>query len=282
MCCSVSESSMSNTLIYVGEGQRDNKLVHVIAYQNKAENLSNGPNAMVIPFPAGVPMNEQNVIDTSNFKSFLSDITEATRRSRRRSASFSKSMMLGNSCDEALVFDVGSYTVVLADSVEKVSAAMNRVTEKKRPIISEEFLIGYGKLYPDQPIAVCCWNGSIEAEPLLWWYEPKNSEVLFVPTMDAHDGKSPNVEMNVYTDHNISAGSSVYSSSADQVNYSEELPAHVVGLLPSHVHGTKIQRSMKNGDMFIKTSQLITDNVIASRGVNFETSKSEVRLDGWS
>jgi len=35
-------------------------------------------------------------------------------------------------------------------------------------------------------------SGYVDAEPLLWWYEPSDEENLFIPTMDAHDGGPPN------------------------------------------------------------------------------------------
>lgn len=283
MCCSVDVSVMSNTLIYVGEGQRDGKLVHVVAYQNKAENMSSKPNAMVLPFPTSVPMNEQNVIDTSKFKSFLTDIAEATKRRRRSAYLGSKGAVAAGSDDDALVFDVGSYTVVLAESVGKIGKALERVPENRRPTISNQFLLGYYKLYPNQPIAVCCWDGSIEAEPLLWWYEPKDTKNFFVPTMDSHDGGAPDINALVYRDHIISTGSTVNDNKdADEVYYTDKLPDNVADLLPQRVFGGKIKRTMTNGDMFIKTGQLPTGNVLVSRGISAEQATSEIRLDGWA
>src|SRR5689334_16907226 len=77
MCCTFEKSEMSNTRIYVGEAVRQSKLVHVLAYQNNA--ISKGPNAMVLPFPTDVKLSQENVIDTTKFKTFLEDISEASR-----------------------------------------------------------------------------------------------------------------------------------------------------------------------------------------------------------
>jgi hypothetical protein len=258
MCCTFTASEMSDTRIYVGEAKRQGKLVHVLAYQNAA--LTRGPNAMVIPFPTETRMGEENVIDTRNFKSFLKDIGEASRHITK-GFSGRRGMTLGAAsfnCDSlAEVFDVGSYTVILADNVFQIPEALARVSAEKRPSVTTDFLIGYGELYPDQPIAVCCWNGSIEAEPLMWWYEPVNNQQLFIPTMDAHDGKAPKVGARVYTDHLISVGSTD-GNMGNKVHYSQakQIPADVKDLLPLHVHGKKLEQSLPNGDCFVKAGTL--------------------------
>jgi hypothetical protein len=72
-------SVLSNTLVYSGLGRRDNKDVHVIAYQNTANNTSSKPNSMILPFPTSVEMTEDNIIDTRAFPKFLKNITNATK-----------------------------------------------------------------------------------------------------------------------------------------------------------------------------------------------------------
>jgi hypothetical protein len=51
------------------------------------------------------------------------------------------------------VFYVGSYTVILAENVKQIPEALTRVAVSKRPKISSNFLIGFDKLYPGQPVA---------------------------------------------------------------------------------------------------------------------------------
>jgi hypothetical protein len=257
MCCTFTRSEMSNTRIYVGEAQRQGKLVHVLAYQNTA--ISKGPNAMVLPFPTETRMGQENVIDTRKFKNFLKDIGEATRhqtKGMRRG-----SMMLGSrgmdSDSLAEVFDVGSYTVVLAENVWQIPEALSRVSLEKRPNVTSDFLIGYSELYPEQPIAVCCWDGSIEAEPLMWWYEPRNKDTLFIPTMDAHDGKAPKLGTPVNYDHILSVGSTT-GNMGSEVHYSQtrSIPDEVRDLLPLRVHGKQLPEVLTNGDCFVKTAPL--------------------------
>jgi hypothetical protein len=255
MCCTFTESQMSNTRIYVGEAKRQGKLVHVLAYQNVA--ITQGPNAMVLPFPTQTKMDKENVIDTRQFKNFLTDIGEASRHHTKGR----RGLTLGSRGDDddsyAEVFNVGSYTVILADNVFQIPEALTRVATEKRPNVSTDFLIGYAKLYPKQPVAVCCWDGSIEAEPLMWWYEPTNAEQLFIPTMDAHDGKAPNLNKSVYTDHLISVGSTE-GNLGRKVSYQDfsKIPYEVKELLPLQVHGKKLNDILQNGDCFVKTANL--------------------------
>ena len=295
MCCTSSPSVMSDTLIYTGLAAREGKRVHVLAYQNVALNKFSGPNSMILPFPTSEKMTEDNIIDTSSFKHFLRDITNASKiRSMMLGGGSSRSLLRGAK-SAAKVFDVGSYTVVLADDVWQVSEALERVPENKRPTITEEFLIGYSALYPDQPLAVCCWDGRIEAEPLLWWYEPKNTDHFFIPTMDAHDGNAPKLSETVRADHNLSVGAASDAEVGNQfrVTYRDKIPADVREMLPNYTYGTKIDYNCKNGDMFVKTDDLAVGNKTWNfdklpkmvRGSSHRTafdSKEKITMYGWS
>ena len=254
MCMSADRAEFSGTRIYVGDAVVEGRYVHVLAYQNVAKNLSDKPNAMILPFPASKPMVEQNVIDTTEFKGFLKDISEATVI-RRRSRSFGEDFYGATLSAKALVFDSGSYTVVLANKTDQIPEALNKVPINKRPTLTDNFLADFGQLYPEHQVAVCCWDGSVEAEPILWWYEPINADTYFVPTMDAHDGNAPDIKAVVNTDHIIS----VSHPSGKQVNYThdtEKMPTRARNLLPTHVHGVKLHRPMRNGDMTIKVSDI--------------------------
>lgn len=228
-----------------------------MAYQNTAENLSPGPNAMVIPFPTQTVMTKDNVIDTRAFPSFLKDITEASKISTR-----SARRMLSKTDSLALVFDVGSYTVVLAESANQIPEAINRVPKNKRPSFTPEFLEGMDKLYPNQPIAVCCFDGKIESEPLLWWYVPTDKTTFFVPTMDAHDGKAPVINDKVHADHVISVGSNDDNRvwRFNKIHYSENIPDDVRSLLPNYAYGKKLYGMYDNQDTFVKLGPLPWDN----------------------
>ena len=277
MCCTIGRvaAKLTGTHLYVGEAEKDGKTVHVMAYQNKAE--SAGPNAMVLPFPTSAEMSEDNVIDTRKFKHFLQDITNASQRHTKGMSNdgMLRSRRFGAVAGAAaVVFDVGSYTVVLADEVGQIPEALTRVKAARRPTVSDAFLEGYGEFYPDQPIAVCCWQGSIKSEPLLWWYEPKDKSQLFIPTMDAHDGNAPQLHQQVKTDHIISVGTH-NRRGGHEVFYHDEIPDTVKSLLPPSVSGAKLPTWMENGDCFVKTADLqpktlMEDaSVILRRGANY-------------
>lgn len=288
MCCTIGNgvpAELTDTRLYAGEAMKDGKYVHVLAYQNSAK--TSGPNAMIIPFPTDVPMTEHNVIPTSKFKKFLNDICEATAIRRRAFTKSAPIAVAAGTASLAQVFDVGSYTVILASKVSQVPEALKRVDASRRPEVTTQFLLHYGRLYPDQPVALCCWNGSIEKiEPLLWWYEPKNPDVLFIPTMDAHDGGPPDLNAEVKTDHIISVGSSI-ALSGDQVRYSEELPSVAKELLPLKVHGHRVPFNIQNGDSFVTVASLreASDDskkvIIIKRGANINTINSEGEMVGW-
>ncbi len=288
MCCTFTESEMSDTRLYVGEAERNGKTVHVCAYQNTAQ--THGPNAMVLPIPTEMAMGPENLIDTREFKNFLKNIVDATQV-HTKSAGMRRSMTLGSFGSDSLaqVIDVGSYTVVLAENVNQIPEALTRVPEDRRPSVSKKFLGGYGAIYPNQPIAICCWNGSIEAEPLLMWYEPKDRTTLFIPTMDAHDGNPPRLGERVYTDHIITVGS-VGPTSGQKVVYTDRLiPEAVKDLLPTHAHGHRLPSWLENGDCFVKTAALHTskkdlwegsDPVVIERGFGGQTLYSS-KMYGW-
>lgn len=299
MCITTSRATLSNTQLYVGEGTQNGEYVHVLAYSNKASALPRDwnsvaePNAMVLPFPTSHEMTEKNMVDTREFKSFLKDISKASKYQGKTLGVDSDDVRLSRGMTKsAQVFNLGSYTVVLAEDVNQIPEALTRVPEKKRPKITDEFLAGYGNMYPNQPIAVCCWEGTIEAEPLLWWYRPTNKDTLFIPTMDAHDGGPPDLNAMVKTDHMISVGSNDNSRVGHhfQVRYTDRLPREVMQLLPSYVAGTKLKATVKNGDMFVDANKMgngskaYKDMPEAIRATSLALVKQgqTIRLEGWA
>ncbi|MFO0588156.1 MAG: hypothetical protein U0441_11480 [Polyangiaceae bacterium] len=291
---SLSEARFSQTRLYAGEAERDGKYVHVIAYQNTA--ISEGPNAMVLPLPAAVMPGRENILDTRDCKDFLVAMEKATRRARRNAA---RGMDLAEVESAADVFDVGSYTVVLAARPQDVADALASVPEEKRPALNPEVLAAFDELYPGWPIAVCCWNGRIEAEPLLWWFEPMHPKWLFLPALDAHDGKAPDPEAPVSVDHFIAFGSTL-EPLGDDVHYAEwRIPPAVRALLPPKVRGAKVERTLSNADVWRATGTFpgpalrcappglpISSGLLGKLASSFgrgcpAKKKMEVPLDGW-
>jgi len=272
MCVTTMPAILSRTQLYAGVGQLGRKTAHVIAYQNKAE--SPGPNAMILPLPAAVMPDERNVIDTRDFAGFLMDIHSAT--------AFYTDRSLGDSgAAEAKVFDVGSYTVVLAKDASTIPRALRFVPPSKRPAANPRLFEAFAQLYPGWPVAVCCWSGNVEAEPLLWWYEPQNRDWLFAPALDAHDGGPPDLNAEVEVDHHIAFGSWC-STEGKFVSYNSEhlISAQIRNLLPLSVSGTRIRAKMPNGDFWLKTSNLTGPAIRRPPGK--AAAGTEISLEGWT
>ena len=285
MCICVAPGSFNSTKVYAGEATLNGKYVHVLAYQNNAEGQNKQePNAMILPFPTNVVMDRANVINTKSFSNFLQNIADASKiQSKSRGLKMDNLIVAGAASFD--VFENGSYTVILADNIKVVPKAMTHVVEEKRISFSYRFLLNFDKLYADQPVAVCLWKGDVKAEPLLWWYEPKDKGTLFVPTMDSHDGNGPNLEDEVEVDHIISVGSNLLDERRfyNRVHYQDFLTDTAKQLLPTYVHGTKISHFMKNGDMFVKVADLSRKDIPnMKRGMSYDAAHDSLPLEGWA
>lgn len=194
MCVTLGPALLSRTNIYVGEAMKDGELVHVLAYQNRVSNLApNGqPNAMMLPFPA-VPgtMTDRNVIDCTPFPHFLEEMAQPIVERYQDYSAFLGAL----SPEEPLVFEVGVYTVVMADHAAAMADGMGRVAPERRPTLPRGFFQQFAEWYPGCTFALCCFSNreALQAAPLLWFYQPTNPEQLFAPTLDAHDGNLPRV-----------------------------------------------------------------------------------------
>lgn len=245
MCISSAPSVMSGTKLYAGEAMFDDVYVHVLAYQNKARSLTSRPNAMILPFPTTVSMGPANVIDTRAAPDFLDRYAEAIQpRTRGMIPKGVRMLSYG-----AQVFQVGSYTVVLADDPLAIPDALEQVPVRQRPDPNDELYESFSVLYPGQPVAVCCWSGDIKPEPLLWWYEPSRPDQFFMPALDAHDGQPPR-RHSVVVDHALIFGSTL-TPLGNRAYFDQPLSSEMAALLPTQVQGTFYHQDMPNGDFVL-------------------------------
>ena len=270
MCITLGPADLRGTRLYAGVGEVDGKVVHVIAYQNSAK--SAGPNAMILPIPAAVMPGERNVIDTRDFADFLFTIHAATEVNKPRSSD------RGGAASAASVFDVGSYTVVLAEKAGAVVAALSRVPPEKRPAADPRLLAAFEEHYPGWPLALCCWRGSVQPEPLLWWYEPKFPDRLFAQALDAHDGGPPDLGAKVKVDHYLAFGAKNFRGGAE-VWFYQQIPPEVQNLLPDTVWGTRIHAKLPNGDFWLDLAQL--DGPALRRAPGNNQPGVDIHLGGW-
>jgi len=270
MCMSLRPAQLSKTIIYAAEARRDDGVFHVIGYQNKARAAMRGPNAMILPIPAAEPLGPQNVVDTRKFKDILNAYGKAVHRlkppafsrSLRRSAAFEEV----DSLRSFQVFESGSYTIALAKSSEGMRGALTQVPEEKRPEIPVSFLASLNEFYKDWPIAICCFNGNLEApEPLLWWFKPRFERVLFAPAIDAHDGNPPNPSVMVDRDHTIAFASYLSGRPHDHglMDAIQRVPAEHQWMFMASVVGTEILHKTGNGDFSLPVSAIFDEQVPA-------------------
>jgi hypothetical protein len=256
MCCTLRPAELSNTVLYAGEAMHEGNLVHVLGYQNRTKNRFNGPNAMILPLPAAGKVGPRNCLETSELKWLMHDLA-ASIRIERLARSASKSSMLLGSSRAITVFDSGMYTVVLAEDARDIPTALDRVPAEKRPGLNAEIFDAYAKWYPDWPIALCCFESSRtqEPEPLLWWFEPKDVDVLFAPALDAHDGNAPYLKRDVRVDHSVVFGSDIKPRGAP-VRFRREIPQHVAPFIANRVVGEEFKTMLRNGDFVLPMKRL--------------------------
>ncbi len=267
MCLTLEPATLSNTIIYAAEVMHDAGLRHVIGYQNSVRSRSGGPNAMLLPFPAEGRVGRENLVNGEKFKDILECYETAVERLRPRSRSrnltkgFSDGALLG-AVASFEVFESGSYTIALAERADGLIPALAEIPVEKRPALTKPFVDALGELYPDWPIALCCFNGSMdEPEPLFWWFKPRFPEVLFAPAIDAHDGRPPSLEHQVQRDHTLAFASYASGRSVDttlQYAIERKVPEEHRWLFDAHVCGRKFQGASPNGD-FVQNLNKVRD-----------------------
>jgi hypothetical protein len=257
MCVTLSRASLKNTILYAAEARVKDKLVHTLGYQNRAQNLTSGPNAMILPFPASAPMGPDNVLDTSSCTRILKDMSLAIREPSF-DRGMTKGLRLGSARGTLQVFEAGAYTVVLAEDATDIPSALNQVPAHKRPALNSEIFDAYAKWYPNWSIALCCFSGKegLEAEPMLWWYEPKDPHSFFAPALDGHDGRVPDLKSYVEVDHTVIFGSCLEPVGREVDYRDRDISMRVRPFLASKVVGREIKTRMPNGDFVIPVSEL--------------------------
>lgn len=263
MCLTLEPAKLSDTILYAAETLHEGKLVHVMGYENAAENLASGPNAMLLPIPTDMHLGPGNTLDMRQAKSVLKDYRTAIHNADRRlSRGMSKGFGADSLDDDVQVFESGSYTVVLARDARDIPAAMKHLPANKRPgRMNQAIFDAYAKWYPGWPLALCAWDGSVKAEPMLWWYEPKDASRLFLPALDAHDGNPPDLSAKVDVDHTIAVGS-VSAPNGHNVRFQDEVPADLRPFLATKITGHEFPEGTKlqNGDFSIPMKHVAAAN----------------------
>lgn len=271
MCITSGPAKLAKTVVYAGLAQRDGRDVHVMGYQNRAENLADGPNCMILHLPSAMPMSPDNMVDTSGCPKLLDKLLDAVRE---RTFLASLSALSEPEPPVVHVFNKGIYTVVLANRPDLVAGALHRVPAERRPAISAELLEFYETWFPSWHLALCCFSNreATTTTPLLWWYESMFPDVLLAPAIDCHSGGAPPIGELTRRDHALVFGSHRPGSGSKGMRALADfdyrsVPAPVRQLLPQF--GVSFGRSQRdwNYDFLMDVASLHSDQPDLRTGV---------------
>ena len=279
MCCTLEEAVLSSTVLLAHQVEHEGRRVNVIGYQNTAESRGSGPNAMIIPIPSATPMSQANCVDMTGVGPVFKDYWDLLRPKTR--GLYLGGPAAADAFDALEVFNSGSYTVLLTKQVNltQLREAMVELPADKRielDLQKAKIFSAYRKMYPDWHIAICIWNDHVEAEPILWWYDPMPGYVdkHFLPGLDAHDGQPPDLKVAVGVDHTIVVG----APSTERLGWNNaerivaKAPEHLRKWLPTHVYGHEVNGQLRNGDwVFAKdgwTSENSAERVLVAERVS--------------
>lgn len=260
MCVTSDLAELLGTKIYLGQKITYERLINVLAYQNKPVNLSTGPNAMILHIPARAQMTQANNLNTQGCGNLLDDMIRSTIPVTR-SGGMSKSFSIS---ERALVYESGIYTIVQARNADAVYDALSRVPTNKRPIISRELLQYFNQTYKGWTIQLCCFDNkdTAKADPLMWWYEPMDTSTFVLPGIDSHDGGVPNFQQPVNRDTYLIFGSDNFPRGiGHQVDYTDNIPSLTRSFLPEKVIATSIRGNTPNGDFVLSGNDVAQNNL---------------------
>ncbi|MFN8609426.1 MAG: hypothetical protein U0931_17950 [Vulcanimicrobiota bacterium] len=256
-CCSLAPADFHGTRGLAAEVKVHGKLVHLLGYQNTAQNKAAGGNAMFLPIPAKKgSMGPSNMLDVSACPHAMEDIQEAAARSI-----VTRGGLNLRDSNQVQVFDHGLYTVVLAQDANDIPQALSRVKAERRPQMAPEIFKAYATWYPGWTFALCCFNSreSAQGDPMFWWYEPLNPQQLFFPALDAHTGAPPDLESEVAVDHAL-AVSAISMKTSAEVHYRDKLTPQLAAYLPRRVLGHRVFGHEPNGDFVFRLSDVRAGN----------------------
>lgn len=197
MCLTSGPAKLSTTKILSG---KIDDAYHLLAYSNTVENISGKPNSMILAIPGKVT--EEDFYDTTAYAKFL-EVIEESQRARYESKSLSRSFDTLSMDDEVVNFQVGMYNVFVSDSASNIGKAISTLPSEKRPEINPEILSFLENHYKGWSFVIACFDGDkkMEAQPIMLKFKPIDSNILYFPGMDAHDGGAPNLDEKVWVDH---------------------------------------------------------------------------------
>lgn len=154
------------------------------------------------------------------------------------------------------VFDHDIYTVVLSQNAGLIPDALKLVKKDRRPALNQPLFDWYGRIFPNWPIALCCFNNRQQAAaaPLTIWYEPLRGDFLTLPAIDCHTGATPRLSGRVEVDHWVIYGRESHAPGFARVHYRRPVQdPFLAKVLPSYVVGQRFTGQLMNDDFIVDT-----------------------------
>jgi hypothetical protein len=217
MCITLGPARLTQTRLIAFVNEK--KGTHVLGYQNTVENLSDQGNGMLFAVPG--EMKEEYFYDTTEYSKFMEEIVEQTKP---RSRGFSYGSAIGSAKGSVTQFELGAYTVLFSHSMESLMERVSLLPEEKRPSFNPSLVNFFESHYHGWGFVICCFSGrnALNAQPILFEYIPDYPEHLYLPGMDAHNGKAPDLKAYVHTDHELIIG--YMQEGESNIHFSKAVP----------------------------------------------------------
>ncbi len=256
MCVSVAPARLSATMLATWQAKHPTtgRDIIVLGYQNTAQNLASGPNAMILHFPAKT-MSQENFISTTEDRFFLKDMVDTINPvPTLRGNLGSRGLRLG--AKKVEVFEHDIYTVVLAKNASLIPGALAQVPVERRPALNQRLFDWYRHMFPKWPVALCCFSNRERANsaPLAIWYEPLDSKQLMLPGIDAHTGGVPVLNEPVRVDHWVMLGDSEPNPGFQPIRYRQPAKNQFLAqVLPRYIAGRQFTGEKTTNADFLVT-----------------------------
>lgn len=247
MCIVSAEAKLTKTKIMsmaIDNGR------HLIAYSNKAKNTSGRVNSMILPIPG--KLDKSWFYDTTSYNDFLDDI--------RKQSTIEMYLSLGmrsKGIDRSFEsFEVGFYKIVTTNDIDSLKEHLSTLDDSQRPEISDELLDFFKSHYKGWSFVVCIFSGNkeMDAQPIMFEYEPFDYNTVYFPTMDSHTGGAPDLTEKVKMDHTIILNhSGLNESKVPKLKFSQDVPEI---LKRRKFVAYKYKESLINGDLYVSLSEL--------------------------
>lgn len=249
MCVSARAAEFKGTNLYLG---KKNHPVHgpifVLGYQNTAQTIYPGANAMLIHLPTK-NLDASNLIDMTGARGVFKDMKNAVF-GREMARSFGMRGAVAKGGFQVVEHDI--YTVVIADNARVIPEALKTITDpRKQVVVSQDMIEFYARHYKDHVMTLWLFNNrdAKEAAPVFIWYKSFHPDFFMLPGVDAHSGRRPNLSELVKVDHHVYLGSDTRHSYAwKAVDYEPYIDEGARAYLPEFVTGERFLGQLKNGD----------------------------------